>query len=151
MKQLNIYYNREAMEKNGKSSLLDMWVSAKNGEPFKDPALGFLIDATASFVCEAQRPRENEPPAAGGEFTHKVAFWYPTLVMHLDVKKALPKEGEKWLFIRCYAKQILNGRTDIEIIIFDRAGDIVALSHHVAMIVNFERNVANRVVVKSKV
>lgn len=152
VKQLSIYYNREAMEKSGKSSHIDMWICAKNGEPFKNPALGFLIDATSSFVCEVQRPRtENEPPAAGGEFTHKVSFWYPTLVMNLDVKKALPKEGEKWLLIRCYAKQILNGRSDVEIVIYDRAGDIVALSHHVAMIVNFEKNIANRAVIKSKV
>lgn len=152
VKQLNIYYNREAMEKSGKSSHIDMWVCAKNGEPFKDPALGFLVDVTSSFVCEAHRPRtENEPPAAGGEFTHKVAFWYPTLVMNLDVKKKLPEGGEKWLLIRCFAKQILNGRSDIEIIVCDRAGDIVALSHHVAMIVNFEKNMANRAIVKSKV
>ncbi|PON27702.1 hypothetical protein TGAM01_v203469 [Trichoderma gamsii] len=152
VKQLNIYHNREALEKSGKTSLIDMWVCAKNGESFKDPALGFLVDITASFVIEVHRPRtENEPPVAGGELTHKVAFWYPTLVMNLDVKKKLPEEGEKWLLIRCLSKKTFNGRSDIEIIICDRAGDIVALSHHVAMIVNFEKNIANRAVVKSKV
>lgn len=152
VRQVNIYHNREALEKSGKTSLIDMWVCTKNGEPFRDPALGFLVDITASFVIEVHRPRtEDEPPAAGGEFTRKDAFWYPTLVMNLDVKKALPEEGEKWLFIRCLAKKTHNGRSDIEMIICDRAGDIVALSHHVAMIVNFERNLANRTVVKSKV
>lgn len=152
VKQLNIYHSREALEKSGRTSLVDVWISAKNGEPFKDPALGFLIDATASFVVELQRPRTaDEPPSAGGKFTQKAAFWYPTLVMNLDVKKRLPEDGEKWLFLRSYAKQILNGRSDIEIIVCDGAGDIVALSHHVAMIVNFEKNTANRAVVRSKV
>lgn len=152
VKQLNIYHNREAFERNGRISLIDIWVCAKNGEPFKDPALGFLVDVTASFVVEVQRPRtENDPPAAGGEFTRNVAFWYPTLVMNLDVKKRLPEGGEKWLHIRCLSKKTFNGRSDVEIIICDREGDIVALSHHVALIVNFERNIANRTVVKSKV
>ncbi|KAL7918560.1 thioesterase-like superfamily domain-containing protein [Trichoderma austrokoningii] len=150
MKQLNLYYNRKAVEDNGRVSFLDVWVSTKNGEPFKDSALGFLVDATAPYMVEMQRPRTaDEPPAAGGELTQKVAFWYPTLVMNLDVKKRLPEDGEQWLFLRSYAKQISNGRSDMEIIVCDRAGDVVALSHHVALVVNFEKNTANRV--KSKV
>ncbi|GFP55886.1 hypothetical protein TASIC1_0006005600 [Trichoderma asperellum] len=152
VQQLHMYHCRESVEKSGKASLIDLWVCAKSGEPFRDASLGFLVDVTASFVVEVQRPRtESEEAAAGGELTRKVAFWYPTLVMNLDVKKRLPEEGEKWLFIRCYSKKIYNGRSDIEIIICDRAGDVVALSHHVAMIVNFDRNTANRAVVKSKV
>jgi hypothetical protein len=152
VKQLNVYHNREALEKGGRISLIDMWVCTKNGEPFKDPALGFLVDITASFVVELHRPRtESEPPTADGEFTYKVAFWYPTLVMNLDVKKRLPEEGEKWLHLRSLSKKTINGRSDVEIIVTDRSGDIVALSHHVAMVVNFEKNIANRTVVKSKV
>lgn len=151
VQQLNIYHNREALEKGNNGSLIDLWVCAKNGEPFKDPSLGFLVDVTASFIVEVQRPRPGQAPTAGGQLTNKLAFWYPTLVMNLEVKKRLPEEGEKWLFIRSYAKKTQNGRSDIEIILFDRSGNVVALSHHVAMIVSFEKNIANRAVVKSKV
>jgi hypothetical protein len=94
---------------------------------------------------ELHRPEtKDDPPVAGGEYTYKTALWYPTLAMNMEVKKVLPEEGEHWLFVRSSAKQIYNGRFDVEIIVLDRAGDLVALSHHVAMIVNFEKNVAKR-------
>jgi hypothetical protein len=40
---------------------------------------------------------------------------------------------------------IQNGRFDIEVVILDETGDIVALSHHVALAVSAERNDAKRV------
>ena len=42
------------------------------------------------------------------------------------------------------AKQIRNGRMDIEVVIMDEAGEIVALSQHVAFAVGLERNLAER-------
>jgi hypothetical protein len=27
-------------------------------------------------------------------------FWYPTLLLNIDVKKSLPEEGCDWLFVR---------------------------------------------------
>lgn len=27
-------------------------------------------------------------------------FWYPTLLLNIDVKKSLPEEGCEWLFVR---------------------------------------------------
>jgi hypothetical protein len=71
--------------------------------------------------------------------------WYPTLLLNIDFKKSLPEEGVEWLFVRAESKQIKNGRMDIEVIILDEAGDVVALSHHVALAVSAERNVAKRV------
>lgn len=60
--------------------------------------------------------------------------------MSLDVKKALPAEGEEWLRLRVSAKVLRNGRYDAEVIVFDVKGDIVALSNHVALAVDIERN-----------
>ena len=71
-------------------------------------------------------------------------MWYPTLLLNLDVKKALPAEGVKWLFSRVQAKQIKNGRYDLEVILMDAEGDLVALSHHVVFAVSAERNTAGR-------
>ena len=74
----------------------------------------------------------------------QAAFWYPTVLLNLDVKKALPQEGVKWLFVRVRAKQIKNGRYDLEVIIMDEHNDIVALSHHVCLAVPASRNLAKR-------
>lgn len=71
-------------------------------------------------------------------------MWYPTLLLNLDVKKALPAEGVRWLYQRVQAKSIKNGRYDLEIIIKDETGDLVALSHHVVLAVSAERNTAAR-------
>ena len=79
--------------------------------------------------------------AAAGEVA---VFWYPTLLLNLEFKKALPEAGVDWLFVRVDSKQIRNGRMDLEVVILDEAGDIVALSHHVALVMGSERNVAQR-------
>jgi hypothetical protein len=73
-----------------------------------------------------------------------VRYWYPTLVMNLDIKKVLPERGVDWLFGRVRAKQIKNGRMDLEVIIMDEGGDIVAISNHVCLVLGSERNTAAR-------
>ena len=64
-------------------------------------------------------------------------FAMPTLSMSLDIKKLLPPEGVKWLFVRAQAKQIRNGRFDAEVTIWDEHLELVALSHHVSFVLNF--------------
>lgn len=145
VQQLRFFYNRSTPITTKPDVPIDLWICTSNGEPFKAPALGFLVDATAAFIPELHRPRTKDAPAAaGGEFTRQSSFWYPTLAMNLEVKKALPKEGEQWLFVRSSSKQIYNGRFDVEIIVYDASGDLVALSHHVCMVVNGQKNTANR-------
>ncbi|KAI1467714.1 thioesterase-like superfamily-domain-containing protein [Daldinia caldariorum] len=116
--------------------VVDQWACFESGETLTNEGVGFLADHFPSVV-DALWPREN-----GGE--RPPTFWYPTVALNLDVKKALPPEGVKWLFTRARAKCIKNGRMDLEVVIFDEAGDIVALSHHVVLIVSAERNTAAR-------
>ena len=71
-------------------------------------------------------------------------FWYPTVVLNLDIKKALSQESAEWLFTRVRAKRIRNGRMDLELVILDESGDIVAVSSHVALIVGAARNMSRR-------
>ena len=94
-----------------------------------------------SFILAANPHDIN---AKNEEITQPTGFWYPTLLLNLDIKKALPEEGLEWLFARVDAKQIRNGRMDIEVVIMDEAGEIVALSQHVAFAVGLERNLAER-------
>src|SRR5438034_10358122 len=55
-------------------------------------------------------------------------FPYTTLFR----SKALPEEGLEWLFVRSRSKMIKNGRLDIEVVILDQLGELVALGHQVA-------------------
>lgn len=71
-------------------------------------------------------------------------FWFPTLVLNIEFKKLLPPEGVEWLFVRVRPKLIRNGRMDLEVIVMDEEGDIVALSWHVALLVSGERNSRGR-------
>ena len=87
---------------------------------------------------------EKSPAPKEGKKSGKVGFWYPTVLLNLDVKKALPKEGVKYLHVRLQAKQIKNGRFDLEIVVLDEGGDLVALSHHVCFAVSAARNTAAR-------
>lgn len=66
------------------------------------------------------------------------------MLLNLDFKKVIPDEGLEWLFVRVAAKQIRNGRMDLEIVIMDAEGDIIALSHHVALALSSDRNIAER-------
>ena len=52
--------------------------------------------------------------------------------------------GVKWLSIRVQTKQVKNGRMDLEVHVRDEAGDLVALSHHVAFVISAARNTAAR-------
>ena len=71
-------------------------------------------------------------------------YWYPTLVLNMDVKKALPPEGVEFLFVRVRAKKIRNGRFDLEAVVLDEHGDVVVISHHISLILDVKRNLAKR-------
>lgn len=72
--------------------------------------------------------------------SRRAAFWYPTLVLNLDIKKPFPENGVKWLWVRVSAKQIKNGRFDLDVVIRDEGGEIVALSNHSCLVLGADRN-----------
>ncbi|KAL9002007.1 MAG: hypothetical protein Q9188_005047 [Gyalolechia gomerana] len=65
---------------------------------------------------------------------YSTSYGYPTLSMHLEIKKKLPAEGAEWLFMRARSTVIKNGRFDAEIVILDEHLEVVALSHQVALV-----------------
>ena len=75
----------------------------------------------------------------------RTELWFPTVSLELEAKAALPEEGVEWLAMRVTSKQIRDGKFDLGITIRDAGGQLVALSHHVAMIVSIERNKGKRV------
>jgi hypothetical protein len=137
------------------SGVIDEWLSLKNGENWTNESLGSVVDTFPQVIetyvlGDDPYSIDNEASAASSKDSEKkkkstgVGFWYPTVLLNLDVKKALPKEGVKYLHVRLQAKQIKNGRFDLEIVVMDEGGDLVALSHHVCFAVNAARNTAAR-------
>lgn len=126
----------------------DQWICFRNGEKLTQESLGYVCDMFPQMVESVRAkddpytPRENPAEKPAQKFEAK--FWYPTVLLNLDVKKALPKEGVDWLFCRVQSKMIKEGRLDLEVLIFDEGGDLIALSHHVVLIVDVSRNLAAR-------
>ncbi|KAL2129557.1 hypothetical protein VTI74DRAFT_7606 [Chaetomium olivicolor] len=129
-------------------TIIDKWVRPASGEKWTASSLAFVSDCWP-YVVEAYRPtrKEAEEKTCRGEsipFAPDTRFWYPTVVLNLEVKKALPEEGVEWLQLRIQSKQIKNGRFDLEVLLLDEQGDLVAISNHVNLVLGSERNTADR-------
>ncbi|KAI3337159.1 thioesterase family protein [Xylariaceae sp. AK1471] len=122
------------------AGVLDMWIRMASGESIKPGALAYVADSFPynlhAFLTASPADRAEQTRRDG----QRVALWFPTLVMNLNMKMALPDEGVEWLVVRITSKQIKNGMFDLDITIRNVNGELVALSHHVAMIVSIERN-----------
>ena len=129
-------------------SLTDYWLRFRNGDRFTNESLGYVSDMFPQIVeiyLSGVDPYSTTAEEWNKIKDKRVAkFWYPTVCLNIDVKKALPEGGVEFLFGRCSSKKVQNGRLDIEIIIMDAQGDIVALSHHVTLVLGAERNLAGR-------
>ena len=134
-------------------SLTDVWITPKaSDDVFTTETLGLIADiwprmvenycpdsewSTSSLVRRALRPGPASSIDADFGFgRHPQAFWYPTLSMTLEVKKLLPPQGVKWLFMRAQAKAIANGRMDAEVTILNEKLELVALSHHICFVID---------------
>lgn len=127
-------------EKHPSPTTHDVWVRLMNGERWLQDDLGFVIDIGPPLIVESFRPETDSAVVPEGGFPRGAQFWYPTIVASLETKKRLPEEGVSWLRYRIVCKMIERGRYDAEVLVYDETGDLVALSHHVAMAVGVERN-----------
>ncbi|KAI1822796.1 thioesterase-like superfamily-domain-containing protein [Xylaria intraflava] len=129
-------------------NVVDEWVRLESGEKLTMEGVGFVSDMWPQLMEGLVSRQEAEGKSPLAAITRSAEghpwLWYPTLTLDLDFKKALPAEGVEWLRVRLQSKQVRNGRYDYEIVIFDDAGDIVALSHHAAMVVDGSRNTGAR-------
>lgn len=133
--------------------MVDEWICfSQPGEKFKQESLGFVVDQFPQIVeiypgtlpASSTPATNNLEKAADGGWKKETEKpnWYPTVLLNLDVKKALPEEGVEWLFVRVRAKKIENGRMDLEVVVLDEGGALVAVSNHVCLILSAERNMS---------
>jgi hypothetical protein len=73
-----------------------------------------------------------------------VQFWYPTVTMNIDLKSRLPSEGVEWLHTRVVTRMLRGSRADLEVLILDQDGGLVATSTQVALVVDPARNSKGR-------
>ena len=129
-------------------NITDVWMRFNSREErFTNEMLGSVADHWHRMP-ENYRPdsvwNNAELPAkalqAAAKSTHikgySTVYAYPTLSMHLEIKKALPPQGAEWLFLRARSTEIKNGRFDAEIIILNEGFELVALAHHVCFVIN---------------
>ena len=138
-------------------SFRDCWLTPSDPSfAFKSEHLGFVGDMTLPILdnfygergmgghaaCVAaglkqKRSRERgiveSADGDSGSFTTPITS--VTLSLNLEVKQRLPSEGVRWLFSRCRARQIQNGRMDNEIVILDEHGQLIALLQQVHQLV----------------
>ncbi|MCJ1404060.1 hypothetical protein MMC11_007285 [Xylographa trunciseda] len=127
-------------------NITDVWMRfASEDERFTTDMLGSVADHWRRML-ENYRPgsawngveiSKNAIRAAaeGTPFKgYSTSYAYPTLSMHLEVKKLLPSQGVQWLFLRARSTEIKNGRFDAEITILDERLELVALSHQVSFV-----------------
>ncbi|KAK0742571.1 thioesterase-like superfamily-domain-containing protein [Apiosordaria backusii] len=124
-------------------SVIDLWMRFRvPSEGFTNSSLGFVSDAFP-YVVEAYRPSpgsKTDKPFKANEM-----FWYPTIVMSLELKRLLPEtKGVEWLRLRMQSKEIRNGRLDLEVLITGEKGELIAVSNQVNLILGSERNTGGR-------
>jgi hypothetical protein len=138
--------------------VVDMWVCRSNKEPVTQAGLAYLVDSfpynihmylmSPEMRALLQTPREGSGDASV-ENAHKrneqrAELWFPTVVMNLEVKTAMPEEGLDWFAVRVQSKLIKDGKFDTDVMVRDKTGDVIALSQTVSMIVSMERNTARK-------
>jgi hypothetical protein len=147
------------------SGVLDMWVNLASGERITQSALPFVVDSfphsLVTFLASSEiqkRMSAQKKPAKQAEKEDagapkgvapergqpSASWWCPTVALNLEVKALLPEEGVEWLAVRVTSKQIRNGRLDIESVVRDAGGGLVAIGHQVLMVVDMKRNMQRR-------
>jgi hypothetical protein len=140
----------ETQQKRSGSMGIDQWSRFRPGGDgngrWTDAAVAYLVDmfpmALDGFDTMSATAAARESGTSVAE--QRAKFWYPTVTLNVDMKKHLPAEGVEWLYSRIVTKVVRDGRTDLEVTVLDEAGEVVALSTQVGLVVSASRNVGTR-------
>lgn len=98
------------------------------------------VAATLSFAAAQRRAKEAKVKdwrnvQGDGAVVFDAKFVHSTLGITLEMKKPLPAEGVRFLFVRATVKSIVAGRMNIEVLISDEHMDLVLVGLQVAQLV----------------
>lgn len=137
---------------------MDMWMCTASGELVKQDLMPYIVDtfppdvhmwvldsATRAMLLDsatAKTRRENS--AVDKELKKRDSdrgnVWIATAVLDLENKRPLPAEGIRWLNMRTTTTSIVNGVCDLQTVIRNKDGEILAVSHQVSLILTMDRN-----------
>ncbi|KAI9042222.1 thioesterase family protein [Aspergillus affinis] len=127
----------------GRRPVVDQWAQFRpNGDRearWTNEAAVYLTDMFP-MALNGLDAMASEAQSAGTQATH----WYPTVTLNIDLKKRLPPQGVEWLYSRIHTKVVRDGRTDIDVVILDEQGEVVALGTQVGLVLSASRNVGQR-------
>ncbi|KAE8348030.1 thioesterase-like superfamily-domain-containing protein [Aspergillus coremiiformis] len=132
----------------GKPKVIQQWSRFRpGGDPearWTNEAVAFLADVfpLALSAFDQMALAASTPSQESTEQTSR--FWYPTVTLNVDFKKRLPAQGAEWLYSQVHTKVVRDGRTDLDVVILDEQGDVVASSTQVGLMLSASRNVGQR-------
>ena len=99
----------------------------------------YTIQSIADRAVEvANRGESKEHWQWGGD------RWYTTMEITIDVKRALPPEGAKWLFTRQKTIDVIDGRLSVRGEVWDEQKNLVALVQSSWLVVENSRAVISK-------
>lgn len=145
---------RPPVSRGDKPPVVDQWARFRPGGDaggrWTNEAVAYLVDmfpaALQGFDGMASSGSSSGSSSSGrtGGSELDGKFWYPTVTLNVDMKKQLPANGEEWLYSRVVNKAMRNGRMDIEVVVMDTSGEVVALGTQVGLVLSASRNVGKR-------
>lgn len=122
----------------------DVWISAVGNQRITQATLPYVTDKfPLDFLAFFTPPgyfSPDDPETLAKRRESRRRLWFATVVLNLEIKKLLPEEGVEWLNMSITTKQIKDGRLDIQVMVRDLAGELVALNSQVALILSMDRN-----------
>ncbi|GES59909.1 hypothetical protein ATEIFO6365_0002024000 [Aspergillus terreus] len=126
------------------------WARLRPSGP--DGAIGRWTPESVAFLCDIfpitlGRLEHVVHRALSGESEPKgkpPPVWFPTLGLNLDLKKPVLGEDVEWLYSHITIKSLRNGRMDVEVVVLDQAGEVVAISTQASLVMSAERNVGGK-------
>ncbi|PLB54132.1 hypothetical protein P170DRAFT_460361 [Aspergillus steynii IBT 23096] len=111
------------------------WFPHEDGKPPTGSIAG-----TLQFAAQQQKAREEgredwRPLSDDGSKMLRAKMVNVSLTMSTEIKQRLPEEGVRWLYLRTECKRVVDGRMDLEVLMFDERMDLIAIGHQTAVLI----------------
>ncbi|KAL3465087.1 thioesterase-like superfamily-domain-containing protein [Aspergillus heterothallicus] len=139
----------ELYEREDKASLsreVGQWARLRPDGP-KGRIENWTVESVA-FLCDilptalGRLERIVQDSLQGGEAP--VPVWFPTLALNIDFKRCVLEDKHEWLYSHIHIKSVQSGRMDVQVVILDAEGELVAVATQVALVMSSERNLSKR-------